>query len=146
MANRRSRTLRSRPVKSSSNSAGGLVEFNAQTILLDNKADVTEAAVSGGGGGELRLNGSTVELGANSLNIDQFATVDIAASGGFIANGVGTFAVGNALSITTPVITAAKGANPTISAAGDLALSAPANGRRRKRGVGCDPGVHWRNP
>ena len=107
------------------NNGGGNVAFNAQDILLDNVAD-DSGALGPSVAGTLQFNAGKIELGSNQLNIDQFSTVELNATGGVMAVGDGGLTVAGALNITAPLITGAKSANSTITSGGMLTLAAPA--------------------
>ncbi len=68
------------------NNGGGNVAFNAQDILLDNVAD-DSGALGPSVAGTLQFNAGKIELGSNQLNIDQFSTVELNATGGVMAVG-----------------------------------------------------------
>ncbi len=104
---------------------GGVVSFNAQTILLDNSPGLT-ASGSDAPSGTLQFNANIIQLGANALEIDQYAAVELNASGGLLATATGSFSTQGSLSIATPLITGTKGAKETILSAGALNIQATA--------------------
>ncbi|HVU24583.1 MAG TPA: filamentous hemagglutinin family protein [Opitutus sp.] len=102
---------------------GGTVTFAADTLLLDNAANVAKPAASSGSAGTLVLDANTVQLGANALGIEHFATTRIAAAGGIIATATGGLAADGALQLNTPVIAGATGATEGITAGGALTIT-----------------------
>jgi filamentous hemagglutinin len=117
--------------------SGGQVTFTAQTVSLDNSQRATDPGPVPGNvpGGTLSFNAGTVELGANTLSIDQFANVNLTASGGIVAEGPGgstqgsgALSVSGNLTMTAPILTATAGTVYSISSGGNLALNAPASG------------------
>ena len=109
------------------NSVGGSVVFNSQNILLENADNTPDPGAGASTGGALEFNGDTIVFGANTLAIDQFAAVDLNASGGMIAKAAsGTLTAQGVLTLTAPVITGAAGVTETISTPGALTLTAPA--------------------
>ncbi|MGC3989375.1 MAG: filamentous hemagglutinin N-terminal domain-containing protein [Chthoniobacteraceae bacterium] len=110
------------------NTAGGTVQFNAQNILLDNSPGISVTAASGGVDGTLTFNAGTIQLGSNALALDQFATVNMNATGGILSRGSGSLSTQGALVMNTPLITGANSSKHTITAAGALSIKAPAGG------------------
>ena len=106
---------------------GGDVAFAAKTILLDNSADVILSAAQAAPAGTLTFNAGTINLGANQLNIGQYANVTLNATGGILAQSAGGLAAQGDLTTIAPLITAAKGSAETISAGGALSMQAPAS-------------------
>jgi filamentous hemagglutinin len=115
------------------NSNGGTVSFAAQNILLDNSANVTVTRSTGSPSGAIEFDATNaITLGANQLYIDQYAGVSLNASGGILVQGTGGLATQGALTMTTPWLTGATGANQKIAAGGTLSIggsstAAPAN-------------------
>ena len=109
------------------NNGGGAVSLDAATILIDNSPGNSGAGFVTASGGTFSLNAGTIQLGGNSLGIDQFAQVELNATGGILANNTGGLSVQGALLLTSPLITGATGASQTISASGALTLQAPVN-------------------
>ncbi len=105
------------------NAGGGMVEFSAPDILLENRANVSAPGPVVPLNGTLRFTSDTITLGTNQLRIDQFASVALDASGGILALGAGGLSVQGALTATAPVITAAKQATQSIVAGGALTLA-----------------------
>jgi filamentous hemagglutinin family protein len=111
------------------NNDGGAVTFNARSILLDNRASAASPGVVAAQTGQLVLNAEIIKLGANQLNIDQFAQVTLNATGGILFSGEGGLAVQGGLTLATPLITGATGAVQTIIASGGaLVVTTPTGG------------------
>ena len=104
------------------NSGGGTVRFTAPTITLDNSANGTRPGALAAPAGTLAFDAGTMRLGANVVNIDQFADVAVNATGGMLVRGNGGLAVQNALTITAPIVTTARAADHTITAGGALVI------------------------
>ena len=107
---------------------GGTVNFTAPEIILDNAANGTALGAAAAPDGTLALNATTIRLGAGALRVDQFAFLEMNATGGLITEGAGGLATQGALTITAPIITGAKAANQAITAGGALVIKAPAAG------------------
>jgi filamentous hemagglutinin family protein len=121
---------------------GAGASFNAQTIILDNSPSASgpgpDQTISQSG--TLTFNGDTIELGAvlpadaahatlnNQIGIDQFAKVALVASNGIEALGSGGtnpgLAVQGSLTMESPVIYSAVGANQAVAAGGALTVTA----------------------
>ena len=109
------------------NNGGGQVTFAAQSVTLDNNpggsgpgpvsGDVPEGTVAFVAG--------TIQLGANQLEVDQYANVLLNASASVLGEGSGAFEGQQNLSVTTPLITAAGVANQNIAAGGAFTINAP---------------------
>lgn len=110
--------------------ANGDVVLAAQTITLENELGGTGPGAAYGAtlGGTLSLEGGTVNMGANNLSIDQFANVQIIASGGVLEQGSGGLTTTANLKIVTPLISAVAGAVQKITSDGNLEIDALPNG------------------
>ncbi|MEI8340679.1 MAG: hypothetical protein WCH43_03970, partial [Verrucomicrobiota bacterium] len=109
------------------NTGGGTVVFAANHIDLDNSPGGSRTD-SGASSGTIQFNANTVTLGNNLLNIDQYSSVEINASGGILGIGTGGLSVQNSLSLTAPLVTGAKAASQTLTAGGDLTVQTPGTG------------------
>ena len=110
------------------NTAGGTVQFTAQNILLDNSPGVSVTAAAGTPDGTLTFNAGTIQLGANALALDQYATVNLNATGGILTRGSGSLTTQGALVLNTPLLTGTSSSKHTITAAGALDINVPAGG------------------
>jgi len=111
------------------NNGGNPASFDARNILLDNSAGGTAAsATTPVAGTTLEFNAGTIDLGSNQIDINQFATVDLNATGGILSEDTSGITVAGALNIAAPVITGAAGSNETISAGGALNIAGIAGG------------------
>ncbi len=104
--------------------------FAAHTISLDNSPGQAALGSIAPLDGTLNFNSTTFSLGANQVALDQYANVGINAPGGMLVHGNGGLSTQGALSITAGAVAAAKGADQTITAAGDLEIQAPAGSSR----------------
>ncbi len=113
------------------NNSGGEVTFAAQNIQLGNNGQGLAPGAVATSAGTLTFNaqGGAIDLGNNQIAIDQYATLNLTASGGVLAQGSsGKLAAQADLVISTPLITGAAGANETISASGALTIQGIAGG------------------
>ncbi|MDR3401065.1 MAG: filamentous hemagglutinin family protein [Chthoniobacter sp.] len=121
------------------NSGADVVTINAASLTLDNANNVPGQASSGPAAGapiqgSLVVNATTITIGANTLNIDQFANVNLSASSGVILQNTGGLTTQKNLTLTTPIIVGTAQATQTITAQGGaLSILAPAGG-----GTGAD--------
>jgi filamentous hemagglutinin len=106
------------------NNAGGTATVSARQISLDNRASGTVPGAVAGTAGTLAFDANRIRLGANNVRIDQFATVELNATGGLLVSGSGGLASQGAISITAPLITGSRAADHTIQAGGALTISA----------------------
>ena len=107
------------------NDAGGGVTFAARDILLDNSAGGASPGAVEAPDGTLSFDANTIRLGSNQLNVDQYATLELNASGGVLAQASGGLSAEEALSISAPVVTGANGVTYGISAGGALTMLNP---------------------
>jgi filamentous hemagglutinin family protein len=107
------------------NQGAGTVQFVAQNILLDNRANGTAPGPVTGGSGTLAVDAAVITLGANPYRIDQFAQLELNATRGLLFQGSGGLTTPRNLTITTPLIAGATAAQQTIRADGDLSVDAP---------------------
>lgn len=104
------------------NNAGGSVTIAAKNIFLDNSPGRSALSAATPATGSLTFDGGKIQLGANTLKIDQFTSVDMNATGGIYLDGTGGVTVANNLNITAPVITGSKTAKQTIVSTGSMAI------------------------
>ncbi len=102
------------------NTAGGLVTFTAGTISLDNTSGGIFNSPIIPATGSIAFNAGTIRLGMNTIGVDQYQSAALNAAKEVLLTGSGGLRVGNALKISTPLITAAGGARQSISAEGAL--------------------------
>lgn len=123
------------------NGDGGNVTVSAKTISLDNNTGDTAPTSVGSSGGSLTFNANTINLGDSSITtgtntantvqashtlaINNYKTVQMEASEGILVSGTGALSVSGALSMVTPEITGATGANQVIVASGALSVTRP---------------------
>lgn len=105
---------------------GGTASISADTLVLTNTADRTDAAATGGG--NLMLTANSIVIGDGTQQMAGYETVTMAATDEIRGDGQGGVAVQGGLSLSTPVLLAAQGADITLSATGALQLTAPATG------------------
>jgi len=108
------------------NNGGGGATFVAQNILLDNSSNGAVPGAVSSPVGTLTFQGGTIDLGGNQMDIDQYSSVELNATGGILALGSGGLATQGDLAITAPVITGVAGSNETIMAAGVLTIQSVA--------------------
>ena len=101
------------------------VTFAARDVTLDNTARSSGPAPVAAPGGTLAFDAETIHLGSNSLEVSQFATLDLNASEGIIAQGAGTLTTQGNLFAIAPLITGTGGADQSIIAGGLFSLQAP---------------------
>ncbi|WP_367155891.1 filamentous haemagglutinin family protein [Methylomonas sp. HYX-M1] len=95
---------------------GDLAGIQADSLRLQNSFTTTSAGA--GGSGNLRLSADTVEIGDGKVGLQGFAEVAIAAHKQLRADGDGGLNVAADLTLTTPAITAANGAQLDVDASG----------------------------
>jgi filamentous hemagglutinin family protein len=105
---------------------GGSVSFAAKNLLLDNSANGT----SPGAGivtpsGTLSFDAANIQLGAGTLAIDGYTTVELNASARVLSAATGTLTAQAALKVTAPFLTGAAVTSRTITAGGALDLLSP---------------------
>ncbi len=121
------------------NNAGGIVTFASGSLSLGNRAGAIPVAAPGALGGALVFDTGTLRLAAGAVRIDQFATTDLRTGGGMFAGENGSLDTQGALTITGPIISAARAVNYAITAAGalELASSIGAPAKAASSGLGA---------
>jgi len=119
------------------NNAGGTVQLSAQTVLLENAASGVSPGAVAPNQGTLAVDASVIQLGKGAIAVDQFASLDLNATNGVIGETSGALSAGSNVTITTPLITAAKGVSQGITALGDLAMQSSAGTSTLSGGLGA---------
>ena len=114
-------TLHARAIRGFNND-GGTTTISAGALILDNSAAATFAAAPGTTSGALELKAGTITLGKGQLSINQYAVVNLSASGGILATGNGGLSAQGNIVAETPIITAARSAVHGITAGGELRI------------------------
>jgi len=112
-------------------SSSDVVTINATSLTLDNAGGQSGLAPNPGTPiqGTLMVNAGTLYTGANTTNIDQYASVNLAVSNGMVLQNSGAISSQTNLTITTPIIVGAAQASQTITAqSGALMILTPAAG------------------
>ena len=104
------------------NNDGGTTTISAGALILDNSAAATFTVAPGTTSGALELKAVTITLGKGQLSIDQYAVVNLSASGGILATGNGGLSAQGNIVAETPIITAARSAVHGITAGGELRI------------------------
>ena len=96
--------------------------IQAGEVLIDNMSGSTDPSNGSPGatGGSLSITGSLLTLGPGAISLGGFKTISGTFTGGIQGIGVGSFAVGGDLNLSTPIITGQGSAATTIRAAGAL--------------------------
>ncbi|MFZ4774971.1 MAG: filamentous hemagglutinin family protein [Terrimicrobiaceae bacterium] len=107
------------------NQAGGTATFQAEDLLIDNRAGTSGPGAVAPGSGSLAFTGKAVRLGQNQVQVDQFLNLAFNASESFSGEGAGGLSMQGALTVNSPLITAEAGANRTLLATGAMNLLSP---------------------
>jgi len=100
----------------------GTVLFQVGDVLFSNPSSVTALAAPAVSSGTLQIDARIVRFGTNSFSTSGYQNVALNASAGVLGEGTGAFITTGDLTITTPLITSARGSNHAITAGGALAL------------------------
>lgn len=98
--------------------AGDMASLTAGQIMLTGSA--TASAPTGTGQGSLSLNATELTLGAGDMSFGGFSTVGLNASAQVIGSGIGVYGTAGDLTVSTPLVTAAAGADTTLNATGSV--------------------------
>ena len=96
------------------NNGGQSVVFSAPTILLDNSPGRTGPGAAPGLQGTLEFDAGSIELGMNTLAINNYANVVLNADKSVLLHGSGQIAAQSNLSIITPYLAALDQATQTV--------------------------------
>ncbi|MEO8205108.1 MAG: filamentous hemagglutinin family protein [Chthoniobacterales bacterium] len=101
----------------------GTASIQAKNILFSNPSNIgVPATPPGAPSGNLAINSGTLRLGLNAVNISGYQNVALNTTGGILAESTGSLTTVGNLTVTTPLITGAKGVNQSITAGGVLTL------------------------
>ncbi|MGC4017469.1 MAG: filamentous hemagglutinin N-terminal domain-containing protein [Luteolibacter sp.] len=101
----------------------GNVDFYAKSISLDNLPGGTASTSSLAGTGSLGFHGQTISLGTGSTLVRGFSAVTLEGSKSLQTTATGSFQVAGNLSISTPLVYAAKSTTYGVVADGSLTVS-----------------------
>ncbi len=118
------------------NNAGGTLTFAAPSITLGNRSNGTGAGPVAAKAGTLVFDATTVLLSSGHMNIDQYAAVNLIATGGMTFEGTGGLASQGSLSALTPSIAAGQGATTSITAVDALSILSNGSGATTSGGLG----------
>jgi filamentous hemagglutinin len=107
------------------NQNGGTARFLAGNILLGNEASAQGPGIATAASGSLAFDAAGIQLGANTVNVDQFQRVGLNAGRGLNAVASGVLSVSGDVNVTSPLVTAAAGLSRTLTSSGNLVLAAP---------------------
>lgn len=119
---------------------GGDATFRARVVNLDNSADVSAPVAGLTNVGALEFDADTIRLGANLLQISQFASVTLTAANAVVAAKSGSLSVQGDLTINAPVVTGTTGVVYSIPTSGNLQLGAlpPGAGAAPEASLGAE--------
>ncbi|MDB6153467.1 MAG: hypothetical protein JWL90_1920, partial [Chthoniobacteraceae bacterium] len=118
------------------NQQNGVAGFNARTIFLSNSSKALGSNATTAPSGTLSFNSQSLYLGANQVALNQYSEVILSASKGVIGTGNGGLSTQAALTLFTPMLTGAAGADRSLTAGGVLSLKADAPGAGIPGGLG----------
>jgi filamentous hemagglutinin len=105
------------------NTASGSVDILAEKIVLSNQSGRSGLGPVGLGTGTLSFDAQVVELGVNTMELNQFATVEISASRGVYFTGIGrTESQADTFLVNTPRVTGAAGAERVLASTGSMQI------------------------
>lgn len=111
------------------NNGGGTVSFTSRgNLSIDNSPGRAALAVVAPMAGTLEFNAASIRLGANQLNVSQYANLVLNVPGGILVEGTGGLTTQGSLHATTSLVTAARSASQSITAGGDLVIESPLGG------------------
>lgn len=105
------------------NNNGGDVIFAAKSLILDNSTGRAALASAVPATGTLIFEADTIQLGANTLKVDQFNALALRSGGGIQLKGSGGLSVSGDLNITAPVLTGDSTAKQSLVATGAVTMA-----------------------
>lgn len=116
------------PVIQGFGASGDTARITAGQLILS--GTTTTSASGGTGQGALSLDATELTLGAGTMGFSGFSSLALNASAQVIGSGVGVYSTTGDLTVATPLVTGAAGADTTLSATGAVvfgfSLTAPA--------------------
>ncbi len=116
---------------------GGTALFQVGEVVFSNPSKVDALPAPAVTSGTLRFDAGTVQLGDNAFSVAGYQSTLLNATGGVLGAGSGTFSTPGDLTITTPLITGARGSNEAITAGGVLLLQSSAGPATVTGGLGA---------
>ncbi|MFA7233442.1 MAG: filamentous hemagglutinin family protein [Terrimicrobiaceae bacterium] len=107
------------------NQAGGTALFEAEDILIENRAGTPGGGAIATASGSLAFRARNIRLGVNQVQVDQFFDLTFSASESLSGEGSGGLSTQGSLNVASPLITAAAGATRTLTATGAVNLLSP---------------------
>ncbi len=100
----------------------GTAQFDTGSIALGNPSNAAALPAPGASSGTLRFDSDTFQLGVNAFSTAGWQNVAINASAGVLGTGTGSFSTPANLTVSTPLITGARGSSQTVTAGGNVVL------------------------
>jgi len=116
----------------------GAVILSASEMEFGNpSSSIALAAPSLPLSGSLNIEGSQINLGANAFSVAGYESLNINSRNGLIATQSGSLNLPGSLTVSTPVVSGAKGISYDVTAAGDISLLRGGNGATISSGLGA---------
>jgi len=100
----------------------GTALFQVGDVLFSNPSNIAALPAPALTTGALQIDARIVRFGTNAFSTAGYQNVALNATAGVLGEGTGSFTTPGDLTITTPLITGARGSDHTITAGGALAL------------------------
>lgn len=101
---------------------GGEVVLRASDVSFKNPTNAIAATAPATLAGRLTIDAETIHFGSNPSSVSGYQDLSLNASKRIVFDGAGSFSTAGNLKSVTPVITGAKGATYTLTAAGNVSL------------------------
>ncbi|MEZ0273758.1 MAG: beta strand repeat-containing protein, partial [Roseimicrobium sp.] len=119
------------------NQGTGTVSFGAASILLDNSANVPATGTAGAASGSLEFNAGNIQIGANTMLVNRYASVVLNAGGELLFTGAGGLTAQQDITVNTPVVTATRSSVQALTAGGVLVMQRTGTASQITSGLGA---------
>ncbi|RBP43623.1 filamentous hemagglutinin family protein [Roseimicrobium gellanilyticum] len=119
------------------NQGAGSVSFGASSILLDNAANVPVTGTAGAASGTLEFNAENIQIGANIMAVNRYASVVLTAGNELLFTGTGGLTAQQNVTVNTPVVSAARSAVQALTAGGALVVQHTGEAAHVTSGLGA---------
>ncbi len=119
------------------NVGSGPAAFIAKDIRIDNIANGTVLGAVAPPTGTLSFNAEVIHLGSNNVKIDQFANLQLNATGGVIFEGAGSLNTRSNIFINTPIIGGARSSTYDMITTGSVIMQSQGGSSSISPGLGA---------
>lgn len=119
------------------NQGSGTVSIGADSIVLDNSANVPSTGTAGAASGTLEFNAGVIQIGSNTMLVNRYASLVLNASEELLFTGTGGLTAQQDVTVNTPVVSASRSAVQALTAGGALVMQRTGTASNITAGLGA---------